>query len=135
MTKQSGVWQHLPDFDHLTWESRSVCSNCGSAKRRTESGIFRPNTLDDFSGFPDLCEGCVVEAADMLGLVSADNTGALQAAQQEVCDLLEELRAARDALATVTRENVRLQEVIDDLSKDPDFDDLDDYLAAEDEDD
>ena len=127
------VWLRPPDFDHLSWEGRAVCSNCGSTKRRTEEAIFRPQTLDYFSGHPDLCEGCIGEAAEMIGLV-ADKSGALREVQQEVSSLLEELRMSRDALATVTRENVRLQEVIDDLNE-PFMEDLDAVIADEDADD
>ncbi len=109
------IWQRPNDFDHLSWDGTAKCFNCGSTKRKTEEAIFRPATFDDMSGFPDLCEGCVVEAAAVLGLV-VDNSVALKDAQHEFAEVLEVLRTTREALAAVTRENVRLQEVLDDFT-------------------
>lgn len=111
------IWNRIPDFDHLSWDGAAKCFNCGSTKRPTEEGVFRPQNFDDISGFPDICEGCMTEAAAELGLVASQD-GALKEIQHELSELLEELRGSRDALATLTRENVRLQELIDDLSQD-----------------
>lgn len=113
------VWLRIPDFNELSWNGRAVCFTCGSTKRDTEEAVFRPQAMDDFSGFPDLCEGCIVEAASQIGMVESDVAVQAQEGNLRMRDALasvgEELTAARSALATVTRENVRLQDDIEEM--------------------
>lgn len=111
------IWQTIPDYDHLSYKAQYKCSVCGSGMRKADTVIFRPPTFDDIDGFPDVCESCIREAAQFLGI--AETAGAEHAnatLTKEVARISEELSASRDALATVTRENVRLQEVIEDLN-------------------
>lgn len=111
------IWNQIEDFNHLSWEGRAVCANCGSTKQPDDEFVFRPAFLDEVNGFPDICANCIREAADALGIgETGDLEVELDHTRQNIADLLEELGAARDALATVTRDNVRLQDVIEDLN-------------------
>ncbi len=112
------VWQRIEDFNHLSLNGIPKCFNCGGIKRKSEEFVYRPQAMDDFSGFPDLCEGCIVEAAALIGMIESDV--AVQAHNEQkaldlvVSELLDESAEQRAALSAVTRENVRLQDVIDD---------------------
>jgi len=110
------IWQTISDFDYLSYEGRAVCSICGSTCRKGQM-VFRPPQPDDVSGFWDICENCIREAADHLGL---GEVGPLEKTAEDLRDVVatahQELIGAHDALATITRENVRLQDVIEDLN-------------------
>lgn len=111
------IWMRPPDFDHLSYGGTAKCAVCGSTKRSTETAIFRPPNHDEFDGFFDICEGCIREAAQELGL--AETAGAqrvIRKLEKEVSDLSVDLSGARDAQQTLSRENVRLQDVIEDLN-------------------
>ena len=111
------IWLRADDFDELSWEGTYACAVCGSIKRPDEERIFRPPTHDDFSGSFDICEGCIREGAKELGL--AETAGAqhvINKLTKEVSRISDELSSARDSQASLARENVRLQEVIDDLN-------------------
>lgn len=113
----TSIWMRPNDFDHLSYGGVAKCSVCGSTKRDHEDSVFRPPHPDDFSGFFDICEGCIREAAKTLGL--AETAGAervIEKLQREVSDLSADLSGARDAQAALARENVRLQDVMDDLN-------------------
>lgn len=109
-------WLHLDDFDYGSWDGKAACAVCGSIKRQSETRIFRPPVTDDVSGSFDICEGCIREGASQLGL--AETAGAdrvIRKLEKEVQRLSDDLSGMRDALATMTRENVRLQDTLDEL--------------------
>ena len=111
------IWQTADSYDHLSHQGQYKCAVCGSGARAADSVIFRPPAPDDFDGFFDICESCIREAAQHLGI--AETAGAEHANRsltKEVAKVSADLSASRDALATVTRENVRLQDVLEELS-------------------
>lgn len=114
------IWNPIPDFNHLSYDGQANCAVCGSDKAKTDEFVFRPPTMDHVSGFFDICASCIGQGADDLGWLEPDRATAIAAAADkahaEAIALADQLAAARDALATVTRENVRLQEAIDDLN-------------------
>lgn len=111
------IWNRIDDFNHLSWGGGARCFNCGSTKRTTETSVFRPQQMDEIEGYPDLCEGCMTEGAAALGLTDtlALEEALLKAELGRVAMVLE-VQSAHDALATLTRENVRLQDLIEDLN-------------------
>lgn len=135
-TGSAGIWQVIPDFDHLTAYGKAVCPVCGSTSK-TGDPVFRPQAPDDIDGYHDICADCIRQAADFLGWKSPDSYVSMrEIASKEHEANIEfgaELVAAREALATVVRDNVRLQDVIDDLNS-PVFETLDDVLEDEDSD-
>lgn len=111
------IWIKLPDYDHLSYQGQYSCSVCGSSE--TPKPIFRPPTFDEFDGFTDVCPNCIRDAAAELGMVEPK---ALRSAQEvaglfsaELSDLQEQLQQARDAQASLARENVRLQDLLDEF--------------------
>jgi hypothetical protein len=53
------------DFDHNTaYGARCTC--CGNIKQQRHKSVFRPDIMDDFDGFHDVCEDCISQAADEL---------------------------------------------------------------------
>ena len=113
------IWQSPPnvtDFNFQSWNGQAQCAVCGGPARNER--IFRPPHADDYEGFFDICSNCIREAADELGLAETHIIEhQTEELQSTLGNLLEELRGSRDALATVTRENVRLQDVIDTMNE------------------
>jgi len=104
------IWQVISDFDHLT-SGNATCTVCGSIKADTYTAVFRPpQIIDEFTGFADICQSCMEQGANELGWIDPVVAKALigkQAVDAESIRLLEEkLKSSREALATVTRENV-----------------------------
>lgn len=135
-TGSAGIWQVIPDFDHLTAYGKAVCSICGSTSKPGDP-VFRPPVPDDVDGYHDICADCIRQAAHFLGFADPaafDNLeNAFNATREAYALQTEELASSREALATVVRDNVRLQDVIDDLNS-PVFETIDDVLADEDAD-
>lgn len=111
------IWLTLTDYDHLSYQGRYVCAVCGSGKRDADTVIFRPPHFDDFDGAFDVCESCIREAAQHLGIAeTAGFEHVNRKLEKEVARVSGDLAASRDALATVTRENVRLQDALEEFT-------------------
>ena len=111
------IFQTIPDFNFQSHQGRAVCAVCGTISKPGQI-VFRPPHADDFDGFFDICENCIREAADHLGLQEVAPLQEAQAADTAaIVKLHEELSSAREALATVTRENVRLQDTLEELAQ------------------
>lgn len=113
------IWNVLPTFDHLSWGGQYACAVCGSGDRPSVEKIFRPPVVDDFDGSFDVCEHCIREAARELGISeTAGFEHANETLTKQVVKLQEELEQARDAQASLARENVRLQDIIEEHNTD-----------------
>jgi cell division septum initiation protein DivIVA len=117
---QGSMWTLLHDFDHLT-AFGAQCVNCGSPKHADHDYVFRLQRMDEVDGFWDLCQNCIEEAAFLLGFTTPKASKAqvreIKALEKEIERLKEAAAGARSALAEVTRENVRLQDEIEDHEK------------------
>jgi hypothetical protein len=117
------IWQNPPnpiDFNFQSWGGRSSCAVCGSPSRGER--VFRPPAADDFEGFFDICTGCMTEAADEMGMVAPGDVNLSE--YVTIADFTQaqaELLMSRDACMTLTRENVRLQDVIESLEEPVDY--------------
>lgn len=116
----AGLWQVIPDFDHLTAYGQYVCTVSGAPNPKGDV-VFRPPHPDDVDGYHDVGADAIRQAADYLGWIAPEAYEALKehAEREHEANIAlgAELVEARDALATVTRENVRLQEVIEELNQ------------------
>ena len=122
------IWTTLTDFDHLSWEGRAVCANCGSTKPKGDEFIYRPTTLDEVNGFPDICGNCIREAAADLGLIESNRVDYTEfVTRTDFVLVQEEAEHSREAMAHVVRDNVRLQDIIDDMNEIVDTRFPDDY--------
>jgi len=117
------IWQSPPnpdDFNFQSWGGNSACSVCGGPSR--DERVFRPPSADDFEGFFDICTGCMTEAADELGMVVIGDVDLSQFVSiADFTTAQSELLMSRDAVMTLTRENVRLQDVIAALEEPVDY--------------
>lgn len=133
----AGVWIVIPDYDHLTAYGQYRCTVSGETCPPGDV-VFRPPMPDDIDGYHDVSANAIRQAAEYLGWVAPELYENLREINQHIqLDLaraVEQLQESRDALATVTRENVRLQDEIDALNE-PVFADFEDILAAEEGDD
>lgn len=133
----AGIWQVIPDYDHLTAYGQYVCSVSGSPSPKGDP-VFRPPHPDDVDGFHDVGADAIRQAADYLGWISPDRYAVLEETANRLHDeavaLAKELAEAREVQATLVRENVRLQDIIEELNN-PIFEDIDDLIAEEDSDD
>ena len=110
------IFQTIPEYDHLSFAGQYKCAVCGSGRRKDEV-IFRPPMPDDFDGFFDICSNCVREAADFLGIrETATIEAALDQSEEARVAAVLQAQEAREAMATVVRENVRLQDELEDLN-------------------
>jgi hypothetical protein len=114
--KPPAVWQIIDDFDHLTAYG-ARCTNCGNIKQDHHVGVFRPQNMDEVDGFHDLCEDCVANAAFALGFTPEEDylrTVEELATLKEEHELLRtKYEGARSAQMTLARENVALQDLLE----------------------
>lgn len=93
------AWQLLPEFPPNT-RAGNVCSICGSDLRQFRTGGHE-RALDtgiwiDAEGRFVICESCVIEAADLLGMIHAGTAHALRANILRVEHENRELKAGLD---------------------------------------
>lgn len=116
---QAGVWILIPDYDHLSYEGRYSCAVCGASE--TPKPVFRPPVMIDMDGFFDICPDCIGQAAHQLGFVTEAANGVLMDQIDQVTDqygeALVDLASSREAQASLARENVRLQDQIEELEQ------------------
>ena len=111
------IWMKVEDFNFQSWDGQSICAVCGSPKKKHHIHVFRPPHPDDVSGFFDICEDCMRQAADELGLGETTGlTRSVEVALKDLAKAQEEKVQLQEALATVTRMNVTLQDEIDELN-------------------
>ncbi len=110
----------VDDFDQMTWEGVEQCTVCNTRKLPEHDGVFRHPMEVGTVGSPDICQRCVTEAAESIGWVDAEKSKAqaelLDATLASLAELQEKRLQDLDAIASLTRLNVNLQEQIDDLN-------------------
>tara|TARA_R100001460_G_scaffold107309_2_gene155853 strand:- start:10657 stop:10944 length:288 start_codon:yes stop_codon:yes gene_type:complete len=83
-------------------------------------GVFRPNTMDDFDGFHDICQACVEEAANNLGFAAPSVNKRLNTTIKNLREDLAEARElfteSQETIRNLCRENNNLQEELADLT-------------------
>lgn len=126
---QDTIWIVIDDFDHNT-EGPALCTVCGSTSEQGHV-VFRPPVIQDYSGFNDVCQKCIEQAAHVLGFASPEILEAFKHKNEvdaaEIKLLKEEARSSNEALAVVVRENVKLQDQIEAMTKDIPLNDDNDY--------
>ena len=94
--------------------------NCGNIKQKHHIGIFRMQTMDEVDGFWDLCQDCVEGAAFHLGFTDPEVVPGLEHQLEEFKAMYFELEGkyegARSAQMSLARENVLLQDEIEELT-------------------
>lgn len=122
MSETGTIWMVIDDFDHLTKDG-ARCTVCGSIKQEHHIGVFRPPTIDDIDGFSDVCQACMEQAANVLGFTEPGLLPALQSRIAELESMLDhsekQYEGARSAQMSLARENVVLQDIIEDLESRP----------------
>ena len=122
MHESGTIWFILPDFDHLT-KGGARCTVCGGVKQPHHIGVFRPPTIDEIDGFSDICEDCMHQAANVLGYSEPNRRAELEMRIEELESLVQvtegKYEGARSAQMSLARENVVLQDIIEDLEARP----------------
>ncbi len=107
------------DFDQNTaYGARCTC--CGNIKMPNHEGVFRPNTMDDFDGFHDICQACVEEAANNLGFAAPSVNKRLNTTiknlRKDLAEARELFTESQETIRNLCRENSNLQEELTDLT-------------------
>tara|TARA_Y100000401_G_scaffold103240_1_gene94094 strand:- start:442 stop:729 length:288 start_codon:yes stop_codon:yes gene_type:complete len=83
-------------------------------------GVFRPNTMDDFDGFHDICQACVEEAANNLGFAAPSVNKRLNTTiknlRKDLAEARELFTESQETIRNLCRENSNLQEELTDLT-------------------
>jgi len=108
------------DFDHNTAYG-ARCTVCGNIRQARHKGVFRPQVMDDFDGFHDICEDCVTQAASELGHVQPKVAKSMTTKATNLRNELAEAQSlyieSQNTIRTLCKENANLQELVNNLAK------------------